>query len=237
MAALLALSLFGCAAKHLSPSRLPEAPDPVPGYSALCAAKWKGPRKTWRARVAVAFLPPAGIRLEVLDPAGSSRWALIATEKGALVLDATRRTFRSYPDARMATSDLVGIAAMPQSLARLLLGPAVLRSAPECSEGTLGEGEVFRRCPLPGGGTLLFRIGEERRALLAAPGEVMLELSWGDGSSGVRSLPSWVELRQKTPSVELRLDTEELRFSLPEPSLFTLSPPSGFSPAFDGTIP
>ncbi len=234
--ACLALSVIGCAGAHLAQSRLPEVPEPVEGYSALCAAKWQSPEKTWRARLAVAFLPPERIRLEVYDPAGNSRSVLIATEEGALLLDPRRRAFRSYPSATQATSDLVGIAAMPQSLARLLLGPAALQSAPECGVIASGERQTLRRCTLPGGGELRFAPGDEERAILTFPGEVLLQLAWGRGPLE-RSLPSWVEIHQETPSILLRLETKELRFAEPDRELFSLSAPPGFSPAGEETMP
>ena len=233
--ALLALSVAGCGTARLPQSRLPEVPEPVEGYAALCTAKWQGPEKTWRARVAVAFLPPERIRLEIYDPAGNSRSVLIATEEGALLLDPSRRAFRSYPSARQATRDLVGIAAQPQSLARLLLGPAALQSAPQCSAIATGEGQPQRQCTLPGGGELSFG-GEAQRAILTFPGDVSLRLSWGLGPHE-RSLPRWVEIDQDSPSVQLHLETKEMRFAPPEAEIFSLSAPPGFSPAGEGAIP
>ena len=235
--ALLALSVVGCAGKHLAQSRLPEVPERMEGYSALCAAKWQSPEKTWRARVAVAFLPPERIRLEVLDPAGNSRSVLIATEAGALLLEPQRRAFRSYPSASQATTDLVGIAAMPQSLARLLLGPAALQSAPECDAGATRAGEAVRPCLLPGGGELRFGPGEGNRATLTFPGKDALNLSWGAATPGERAVPVWVEIHQPVPSILLHLETRELHFAAPDPALFSLLAPQGFSPAVTGVLP
>jgi hypothetical protein len=234
--ALLALSVAGCGAARLPQSHLPDLPESVEGYAALCAAKWQGPEKTWRARVAVAFLPPERIRLEIYDPAGNSRSVLIATEEGALLLDPARRAFRSYPSAQQATRDLVGIAALPQSLARLLLGPAALQSAPQCSAIEAGEEQPQRRCALPGGGELRFGPGDSQRAILTFPGDVSLRLSWGLGAQE-RSLPRWVEIDQDSPSVQLHLETKEMRFAPPEPEIFSLLAPPGFSPAGEEAIP
>ena len=234
---LLALSLVGCAGKHLARPNLPPLPEPVEGYSALCAARWQGERKTWRARVAVAFLPPQRIRLEVFDPAGNSRSVLIATEAGALVLDPQRRAFRNYSSATQATTDLVGIAAMPQSVAKLLLGPAVLLSEPACASESAGEREIIRRCPLPGGGELSFREGEETRATLAFPGQAPLALSWSHRSPRERVPPAWVEIRQEAPSILLHLEAVEFHFSVPDPALFSLLAPPGFTQAVEGVTP
>jgi hypothetical protein len=236
MGVILALSVVGCGTARLPQSLLPEVPEPVEGYAALCSAKWQGPEKTWRARVAVAFLPPERIRLEIYDPAGNSRSVLIATEEGALLLDPARRAFRSYPSAKQATRDLVGIAALPQSLAKLLLGPAALQSTSECSAIGAGEGQPERRCALPGGGEVRFGPGEAQRAILTFPGEVSLRLSWGLGPQE-RSLPSWVEINQDSPSVQLHLETKQMRFAPPEAEIFSLSVPPGFSPAGEEAIP
>ena len=229
LGALLAFSMFGCAGKHLGQSRLPDLPETVPGYSALCAAKWQNPEKTWRARVAVAFLAPERIRLEVLDPAGNSRSVLIATEEGALLLDPPRRTFRLYSSASQATTDLVGIAAMPQSLAKLLLGPAALLSAPECGGSATKVLQSERHCPMAGGGELLFPAGEVQRATWTLPGDTALELWWNSVNAAERSVPAWVEIRQDSPSVLLHLETKEMRFSVPDPQIFSLSAPAGFA--------
>ena len=235
--ALLALGLSGCAGKHLPQPSLPPIPETVEGYSALCSARWQNTGKTWRARVAVAYLPPESIRLEVFDPAGNSRSLLIATETGALLLDPQRRTFRSYPSAAQATTELVGIAAMPQSVAQLLLGPAALLSEPGCSRGSDAAKESIHRCPLPGGGELSFRSGDETRATLTVPGGAPLALVWSDGPSGERVLPAWVELRQDAPSVLLHLETVEMRFSVPDPTLFSLLAPPGFTQAGEEVVP
>jgi hypothetical protein len=235
--ALLALSLSGCAGKHLPQPSLPPIPEPVEGYSALCSARWQNTGKTWRARVAVAYLPPESIRLEVFDPAGNSRSVLIATEAGALVLDPQRRAFRRYPSATQATTDLVGIAAMPQSVAKLLLGPAALLSEPGCARVSDEAQESMHRCPLPGGGELSFRMGDEMRATLISPGGPPLALVWGDGASGERALPAWVEIRQEAPSVRLHLETVEFHFSVPDPTLFSLMAPPGFSRAVEPVVP
>jgi hypothetical protein len=52
-----------------------------------------------------------------------------------------------------------------------------------------------------------------------------------------RSVPAWVEIRQDFPPVLLHLETKELRFSMPDPQLFSLSAPAGFASAGNGANP
>jgi hypothetical protein len=81
-----------------------------------------------------------------------------------------------------------------------------------------------------------FGPGEAQRAILTFPGEVSLRLSWGLGPQE-RSLPSWVEINQDSPSVQLHLETKQMRFAPPEAEIFSLSVPPGFSPAGEEAIP
>src|SRR5262249_3459711 len=91
-----ALVLLGRAGPPRSgTSPLPEVPESVPGFSALAAVKWKSPQRSGHARVALAYRSPDQVRLEMLDPMGNSRTVLVATERGALLLDPLRHSYRS----------------------------------------------------------------------------------------------------------------------------------------------
>ena len=216
---------------------LPEAPDPVKGFSALCSARWQGPEKAGHARIALAYLAPDQIRLEVLDPAGNSRAVLVATEEGALVLDPARRSYRVYPSGLAAASALIGIAAPPQLLGRLLLGPLSLAPTAACLSGADAKGDDPGPCTLPDGAVLILPKQERDKGQLSLADGARLELRWGGGSSGGRSLPRWLEIRQGIPEALLRLETREVGFSMPDASLFSLRTPAGFIAETSGSLP
>lgn len=227
MAAVLPAGLLlfsGCAHPRQLP-RLPAPPAEIPGYVALLGARSSGAEGTSRARVAAAFLPPASLRLEILDPAGSTRAVLISSEEGALYLDPRQRSYRAFPDGGGALEALAGIEAPCDLLARLILGPAA------AVEGLPCAGDRPTSCRLPGGGELRLRGSSPPSAEILDPRSGTVEIRWDrlDPASG--EIPRGTELHLPARGAMLRLEVRELRFTAPESSLFSLLPPAGFHPA------
>ena len=214
----------GCAHRPaLSP--LPAVPADIPGYVALLNARSTGGGEgTSRARVGAAFLPPARLRLEVLDPGGGTRAVLIAAEGGALYLDPGRRSYRAYPTDAAALEALVGIGTPPALLARLILGPTAVREGLSCA----GEGP--QTCPLPDGAELRLSDSRIAAAEIRDPRFGTVDVSWDPPDPSSREIPRGTEIRLRTSGATLRLELRELRFSRPEDSLFSLTPPAGFQP-------
>ncbi|HEU5179943.1 MAG TPA: hypothetical protein VFW45_04075 [Candidatus Polarisedimenticolia bacterium] len=219
------LLLFsGCAHPKALP-RLPEPPAEIPGYVALLGARSSGTEGTSRARVAAAFLAPSSLRLEILDPAGSTRAVLISSEEGALYLDPAARSYRTFPDGAGALDALVGIEAPSDLLARLVLGPAA------AMQGLVCAGEAPTTCKLPGGGELHLLHASPSSAEIVDPRTGTVEVRWDRSVAASGEIPRATELRLPARGAMLRLEMRELRFTAPETSLFSLLPPVGFHPA------
>ncbi len=226
IAAVLAAGLLlfsGCAHPGALP-RLPAAPADIPGYVALLGARSSGADGTSRARVAAAFLAPSSLRLEILDPAGSTRAVVISSEQGALYLNPAERSYRAFPDGAGALAALVGIEAPSDLLARLVLGPAAALQGLACA----GEGPTA--CRLPGGGELRLHHSSPASAEIVDPRTGTVEVRW-DRTAAAGEIPRGTELRLPARGTMLRLEMRELRFTAPETSLFSLLPPAGFHPA------
>lgn len=228
---LLAISMSGCAGRGLPRAELPDIPVPVSGFSALCHVSWSGQGGKGRARVAVAYLAPDHLRLEVLDPMGNSRVVLVAGPDGALLLNPSGRRFHTYDAGRDATAAMMGIAAPPELIARFLLGPAATREGLLCdTRGDGKEGGVLR-CRLPGGEELRFSSQAMERAELYTSSGARAVISWKMKKGRSAGPASSLEMRQGAPQAALRIRLEDLRFRAPDPSLFTLRAPEGFVPA------
>jgi hypothetical protein len=217
----LLLSVCGCAHPRALPS-LPEAPASIPGYLALLNARTSGGEGSARGRVAAAFLAPARLRLEILDPAGGTRAVLVAAEGGALYLDPPRRSFRAYETDAAALQALVGIAASPGLLARLILGPAA------AVEGLACSGEGSKTCPLPQGGEIRLLGSQPPAAEIRDPRSGTIQVRWEKVTEASRGIPRSTELKLLESGASLRLELVDLRFTEPEASLFSLDPPAGF---------
>lgn len=218
------LLLSGCAHPRSLP-RLPAAPAEIQGYVALLGARSSGAQGTSRARVAAAFLAPASLRLEILDPAGSAQAVLVSSEAGALYLDPRRRSYRTFPDGGDALEVLAGIEAPCDLLARLILGPAAAVEGLPCT----GEGPTI--CRLPEGRELRLSGSSPAAAEILDPRSGTVQIRWDrlDPASG--QIPRGTEIRLPARGAMLRLEVRELRFTAPESSLFSLLPPEGFHPA------
>ena len=211
-------------------------PDRVEGYSALCHAKLEARGRVRRARLGVNFLSPDRIRLEVLDPAGNSRALLVAAPAGALLLDPIHRRFETYPNGAEAVATLMGLAAPPDLLAMLLLGPERAASSSACAAGSGRAEDSLLHCRLVGGGELAFTEGAPDRAdLRTAEGSPRLLLRWERRAAHPRSLPQSLEVRQDDSGTVLRLEPIQVQFSSPSADLFDLEPPSGFVPGIAET--
>jgi hypothetical protein len=229
--AVLMLALIRCAGTGRSGSvSLPEAPESVQGFSALCFARWRGEEGSGHARLTIAYLAPDRIRMEVLDPLGNSRAVLVARSDGALLLEPSQRAYRQFSSSVAASTELVGLAASPQILARLILGPSVPLVPAGCE--ALSEAEPAQEgCTPQGIGRVAIAQEGPGKGRLDSEEGVHLDLRWGGQASTPRSLPQWIEIHQEKPPLELRLETREARFVLPDPELFSLTAPAGFAPA------
>lgn len=221
-----AVLLSGCAAGP-RPVVLPPVPDRMEGFTAEYRVTWTGSTRARRARLAAAYRPPERLRLEILDPLGSSRAVLVTAREGGILLDPPHREFRGYPEGRDALRALTGIALDADLLPALLLGDPAWAPGMECrlqGDGTASE----RICRGPGGEPSLRIRREGREWEVRCPGADILRAELESGPGRGAGPPRRILLRAGSGGISADLELREFRFSPPPEDLFSLQPPESF---------
>jgi hypothetical protein len=188
------------------------------------------PAATHRFRLAVAYLPPEALRLEIYPPVGGAR--LIVTGDGStlVALAPQERRFEALDAKGDGLARLVGVALDARAFVALLLG------ASPCADREAGTAEAPETC---GTATWRFqRVGsqahedEAKRVarFIGNQGETLLSVEYGKGKKGAGAWPDEVRLTwpDRAVTVDLLLrqglaDGEGL-----EPSAFHTEAPPGF---------
>jgi hypothetical protein len=235
LAVLLSVDLCECAGTR-GPARELVSPGKQDGFAAEYRLFWAGPDGGRKARLVAAFSPPQRLRLEILDPLGTSRALLVATETGALLVDPSRREFRAYLEGSDALRDLSGMALEPGLLASALLGDPAAGKGMECVPSE--EGEPGARICRGIGGEPTVRVGrggdewEIRR-----PGAEDLHVQMKLGAGTPPAPPRWLRLRSAPGGGAAELELKDFRFGPPPEELFSLHPPPSFRDASGSPFP
>ena len=220
-----AVLLSGCAAGP-RPAVLAPVPNHLEGFTAEYQVTWTGSAGASKARLAAAYRPPGRLRLEVLDPLGSSRAVLVAAQ-GGLLLDPRHREYRAYPEGRDALRALTGIALDADLLAALLLGDPIWAAKMECRRGE--EGRALERiCRGPGGEPSLWIRKEGKDWEVRCQGAEILRAELESGPGGVAGPPRRILLHKGPAGMSADLRLREFRFLSPAEDLFRLQAPESF---------
>jgi len=221
-----AILLSGCAAGP-RPVAVPPVPDRLEGFTAEYQVTWKGSARARKARLAAAYRPPDRLRLEILDPLGSSRAVLVAARRGGILLDPPNREFRGYPEGRDALKALTGIALDADLLAALLLGDPSRAPKIECrsEEGGIAPERI---CLGPGGDPTLRIRREGREWEVRSPGAEVLRVEMESAPGRAAGPPRRILLRKGPAGISADLHLREFRFLSPPEGLFSLQPPESF---------
>ncbi|HEV8375711.1 MAG TPA: hypothetical protein VGR38_05690 [Candidatus Polarisedimenticolia bacterium] len=233
----LLVSLAGCARHLPAYEPLPDIPATPSGFSALLHATWAGPEGKRRAQVALAYLAPDRIRLEILAPGGTARAVLVSSPEGAMLLDVNRRTYRPVLSGRQGMEALVHIPAPPEMIGWLLLGPEPLKTELPCQPAVDDSGAEGWTCPLAGGERIRLLGKDGQRAEIHPESGPPAEILWNADPQGGRKPPRTLQIVQKDPEADLRVSLVDLRFADPPLGLFSLEPPQGFSREDPGDSP
>lgn len=221
-----AILLSGCAA---GPHRVavPPVPDRLEGFTAEYQVTWTGSARARKARLAAAYRPPDRLRLEILDPLGSSRAVFVATRRGGILLDPPHREFRVYPEGRDALKALAGIALDADLLAALLVGDPAWAPKMECRSEDDGIAPE-RICRGPGGDPSLWIRREGKEWEVRCPGAAVLRAELESRPGRAAGPPRRILLREGPEGVSADLQLREFRFLSPPEDLFSLQPPESF---------
>jgi outer membrane biogenesis lipoprotein LolB len=213
------------------PESLPSFPGRPEGFSAEYRISWipehGGARK---ARLAAAYSPPYRLRLEVLDPLGSSRAILITSEQGAVLLNPPRREFRTFAVRREALRTFSGMPLDSDLLAALLLGDPAASREMTCTPPAAGRAED-QECTGPDGdpAVRIRRGGEHWEIRCRGAGNFQLDLSQPPGKGYVP--PRSIRLRSAGTGASVELEAREFRGGSGPEEIFSLQPPAFFREA------
>jgi hypothetical protein len=189
---------------------------PAGGARLLYDGRSSQPDATHRFRLAVAYLPPESLRLEIFPPVGGAR--LIVTGDGAalIALAPQERRFETLDPHGEGLAQLLGVALDARQFVALLLGASPCAREP-------GMTESPATCT-----TATWRF--EGTRFLGGNGETLLSIEYGKGKKGAGAWPG--EVRFTWPDRDVTVDLT-LRQGLAdgaglEPSAFHAVAPPGF---------
>jgi len=202
---------------------------PVGGIRLLYDGRSREPTATHRFRLAIAFLPPEALRLEIYPPVGGARLIVTGDGPTLVALAPQERRFETLDPKGDGLARLVGVALDARAFVALLLG------ASPCGHEA-GTAEPPETC---GTATWHFQpVGfpareDEAKSVArftGTNGETLLSVEYGKGKKGAGAWPDEVRFtwpdRAVTVDLLLRqglVDGEGL-----EPSAFHTDVPPGF---------